>query len=153
MVDSLSGAEERRENSPSRELKSLYIIPQHKRERAKRVFLGNSEYQGTPKSPHMPPADRKCRVDVLDNSRPWGRPTLPPPRGQAAVTVREQIKLTNDREASYLSCEILSLLSLRKVVSDFLKRQEVYGLHGEVTASFPAGGGSCLRRWPAVNPC
>lgn len=52
----------------------------------------------------------------------------------SAVTVREQIKLTKDREASYLSCEILSLFFLRKVVSYFIKRQEVYRLHREVIA-------------------
>lgn len=50
------------------------------------------------------------------------------------VTVREQIKLTNDGEASYLSREIISLFFPRKVVSYFIKRHEVYRLHGEVIA-------------------
>lgn len=50
------------------------------------------------------------------------------------MTVREPITLTNDCEANYLSCEILSLFFLRTVVNYFIKRQEVYRLHREVIA-------------------
>lgn len=135
----MSGVEERRENSQSRELKSLYVIPQHKREMAKRVFLGNSEYRGTPKSLHVPPSG--CLYPRTEGAgwtswptvSPGGDPRCPSER-TSMVTVREQIKLTNDGEASYLSREIISLFFPRKVVSYFIKRQEVYRLHGEVIA-------------------
>lgn len=135
----MSGVEERRENSQSRELKSLYVIPQHKREMAKRVFLGNSEYQGTLKSLHVPPAAVCTRGQKVQGGRVGQQSALgeihaAPSERTSMVTVREQIKLTNDGEASYLSREIISLFFPRKVVSYFIKRQEVYRLHGEVIA-------------------